>query len=85
MEGKELNKVWLATLLFCIFLGIFGAHRFYVGKTQTAVAMLLITLLTGWLFGLGFFITGIWAVIDLIMIATAQFTDGNGKVITWTV
>ena len=85
MEGKELNKVWLATLLFCIFLGIFGAHRFYVGKTQTAVAMLLITLLTGWLSGLGFFITGIWAVIDLIMIATAQFTDGNGKVITWTV
>ena len=85
MEGKELNKVWLATLLFCIFLGIFGAHRFYVGKTQTAVAMLLITLLTGWLFGLGFFITGIWAVIDLIIIATAQFTDGNGKVITWTV
>ena len=85
MEGKELNKVWLATLLFCIFLGIFGAHRFYVGKTQTAVTMLLITLLTGWLFGLGFFITGIWAVIDLIMISTAQFTDVNGKVITWTV
>lgn len=85
MEGKELNKVWLATLLFCIFLGIFGAHRFYVGKTQTAFTMLLITLLTGWLFGLGFFITGIWAVIDLIMIATAQFTDVNGKVITWTV
>ncbi len=85
MEGKELNKVWLATLLFCIFLGIFGAHRFYVGKTQTAVAMLLITLLTGWIFGLGFYITGIWAVIDLIMIATAQFTDGNGKILTWTV
>ncbi len=85
MEGKELNKVWLAALLFCIFLGVFGAHRFYVGKTQTAVAMLLITLLTGWIFGLGFYITGIWAVIDLIMIATAQFTDGNGKILTWTV
>ena len=85
MEGKELNKVWLAALLFCIFLGVFGAHRFYVGKTQTAVAMLLITLLTGWIFGLGFYITAIWSVIDLIMIATAQFTDGNGKVLTWTV
>ena len=85
MEGKELNKDWLAALLFCIFLGVFGAHRFYVGKTQTAVAMLLITLLTGWFFGLGFYITVIWSVIDLIMIATAQFTDGNGKVLTWTV
>ena len=47
--------------------------------------MLLITLLTGWIFGLGFYITGIWAVIDLIMIATAQFTDGNGKILAWTV
>ena len=85
MEGKELNKDWLAALLFCIFLGVFGAHRFYVGKTQTAVAMLLITLLTGWFFGLGFYITVIWSVIDLIMIATAQFTDGNGKILAWTV
>ena len=47
--------------------------------------MLLITLLTGWIFGLGFYITAIWSVIDLIMIATAQFTDGNGKILTWTV
>lgn len=84
MDGKELNKTWLAALLFCIFLGVFGAHRFYVGKTQTAVAMLLISLLAGWIFGLGFYITGIWAIIDLIMIATAQFTDANGKVLTWT-
>ncbi len=85
MEGKELNKIWLATLLFCLLLGVFGAHRFYVGKTQTAVAMLLITIFAGWLFGLGVFISGIWALIDLIMIATAQFTDVNGKIINWTV
>mgnify|MGYP003318674828 CR=1 FL=1 len=57
MEGKEFNKTWLAALLFCLLLGAFGAHRFYVGKVQTAVAMLLITLLTGWIFGLGFFIS----------------------------
>ena len=37
------------------------------------------------MFGLGFFITGVWSLIDLIMIATAQFTDANGKIITWTV
>lgn len=32
MEGKEFNKTWLVTLLFCLLLGAFGAHRFYVGK-----------------------------------------------------
>ncbi len=85
MEGKEFNKTWLATLLFCLLLGAFGAHRFYVGKVQTAVAMLLITLLTGWIFGLGFFISGTWALVDLIMIVSAQFTKANGEVINWTI
>ena len=27
------DKDWLATFLLCWFLGVFGAHRFYVGKT----------------------------------------------------
>ena len=82
MEEKELNKKWLAALLFCLLLGVFGAHRFYIGKTKTAVAMLLITLLT---FGLGVFATSIWALVDLIFIATGQFTDSDGNIITWTI
>jgi hypothetical protein len=45
--------------------------------------MLLITVLTGWIFGLGFYITGIWSLIDLIMIACEKFTDADGKLITW--
>ncbi|MBP3846760.1 TM2 domain-containing protein, partial [bacterium] len=73
MEEKKFNTEWLATFLFCFFLGIFGAHRFYTGKTGSAVAMLLITILLGWI-GIGVAITGIWALVDLILIACAKFT-----------
>jgi TM2 domain-containing membrane protein YozV len=55
-------------LILCFFLGVFGAHRFYVGKIGTGIA----TLLT-----LGVF--GIWPLIDLLMILMGKFTDAHGK------
>ena len=75
------NNTWLITLLLCIFLGCLGIHRFYVGKTGSGIAMLLITILIGWL-GIGFIITGIWAFVDFIMILTSNFTNSNGEKIS---
>jgi len=65
------EKEWLPTLLLCLFAGGLGIHRFYAGKTGTGILMLLT--------GGG---CGIWALIDLIMIVTGNFTDINGNVIT---
>ena len=65
METSE--KGFIPTLLLCLLLGGFGAHRFYVGKPLTAILMILT---------LGGF--GIWALIDLIVIATGGFKDSNG-------
>ena len=69
MENKS-EKDWLVTLLLCLFLGGFGAHRFYVGKIGTGILQLLTC---------GF--CGIWAIVDLIMIITGKFTDSEGKTI----
>lgn len=81
MENKSLNTTWLIALLLGLFLGCFGAHRFYVGKTQTGIIMVLITILTGWIGGIGVMITGIWSLIDVIMLIMNKFTDGKGNII----
>jgi len=63
-EGKD----WLTTLLLNIFLGGFGAHRFYSGDTGIGVAQLLT-----------FGGCGIWWVIDLVIILTGDYRDGDGN------
>lgn len=66
--SKE-NK-WLITLLLCWFLGVFGAHRFYLGHTGTGILMLLT-----------FGFCGIWTLIDFIVIAVGNFRDAEGNII----
>jgi TM2 domain-containing membrane protein YozV len=64
------DKDFWATLLLCIFVGVLGIHRFYVGKIGTG----LIWLFTGGVFGIG------W-IVDLILIIIGSFTDKQGNVI----
>ena len=57
-----------ASYLLWFFLGWFGAHRFYLGQTGTAVAQLLLGLL-GWIpLFIGWAILSIWWIIDAFLI-----------------
>jgi len=58
---------WIIALLLCIFFGIIGAHRFYLGYTGIGIIQLLT-------FGL----LGIWTLIDFIRILTGSLKPKDG-------
>ncbi|MFC0266325.1 TM2 domain-containing protein [Alloscardovia macacae] len=73
MQGQPLivgnkNKVLAAVLAF--FLGGFGVHNFYLGRTGRGIAQLLMCTI-GWLLIIPPFIAGIWAFVEFILILVA--------------
>jgi TM2 domain-containing membrane protein YozV len=79
-------KSRLATVLLAFFLGEFGAHRFYIGKTGTAVVMLVLTIIgyaTIWLI-IGFIplaVVWAWNLIDFIIAVVGKMKDKDGLLI----
>ncbi len=69
-DSRFSSKNGLVVLLLCFFLGAFGIHRFYIGRTLTAVLMLVT------LGGLG-----IWVLVDLILLVTDGLYDEEGKIV----
>ncbi len=68
------DKRILPAMLLCLFFGVFGVHRFYVGKIGTGLLQLVT------LGGLG-----IWTLIDFILIISGVSTDKEGNKLTlWT-
>lgn len=70
MKNKESKKSRLVALLLAWFLGIFGAHYFYVGRNKKGIIMIVLTVSI-----IGMFASSIWAFIDLIRIASGNFVD----------
>ena len=76
---KFSSKSRLTTFLLAFFLGGFGVHRFYVGKTGSGIAMLILTLSI-----FGTLITMVWALLDWILVLSGAFRDGDGyKIANW--
>ena len=74
------RKSRLVAALLCWLLGGFGAHRFYLGKTKSAIIQLVLTILI-----VTAIVSFVWVIIDLIKILVGSFTDVEGKpVFNWT-
>ncbi len=71
MPAEPGAKSKIVAALLCWFLGVFGVHRFYVGKWKTG---LLQVFTLGGLF--------LWAFIDFIMILTGSFKDKAGQALS---
>ncbi len=67
MEEQTSDKDWTTLLILSVLLGGLGVDRFYAGHIGLGVLKLLT--IGG---------CGIWALIDIIMVATGKFTDADG-------
>lgn len=64
----------LPALILCVVFGLFGTHRFYVGKVGTGILQMLT------LGGLGF-----WVIFDAILLVLGKFVDAEGAQLRdWT-
>ena len=67
-EASEKSKI--SALLLAVFLGYFGAHQFYAGKTTMGILYIF----TMGLWGIG------W-IVDIVRIASGSFKDADGLLI----
>lgn len=72
MQPMQSDKNWVAVLLLGLLgiFGIAGIDRFYTGSIILGVLKLIT-----------FGGLGIWTIIDVILVVTGSYKDGNGNVI----
>jgi hypothetical protein len=65
---KPKQRSWRVAFLLSLFLGFFGADRFYIGRTTSAILKLL-----------SFGGVGVWWLSDFILIASDWRRDADGQ------
>jgi len=68
IPDKGGNRSQFAAMIFCIFMGFWGFHRFYLGYTWQGIVQLLT-----------FGGCGIWVIIDLVRIISGDLGPKKGR------
>ena len=69
-EKKSTTVSWLLLL----FLGGFGAHRFYLGHIGLGIAMIIVWLIS---IPLAFVPIAIWLIVDIVLLTSAIKEENN--------
>ena len=93
MDKTEIsNEKKLTLFLLCWIFGLFGVHRFYLGKYLSGGLYLLALVLAGVLSltkievlpPIPLLLLFLWWIIDFMLIIMGKFTDKEGKpIIDW--
>lgn len=84
MQVYYSNKNKVVALLLAFLVGGAGIHRFYLGRKQSGLIMLGLTIVGSltMAFGLGEIISVVvtcWVIYDLFGICTGRLTDAQGR------
>jgi TM2 domain-containing membrane protein YozV len=80
IQSEVSEKAILPAFLLSFLGGLLGLHRFYVGKVGTGILMALLSITI-----VGMVVSGLWNLIDLVMIVSGKFTDSSGRTVrNWT-
>lgn len=84
MQVYYSNKSKLIALLLVLFLGGLGLHRIYIGRRNSGLIMLGLSILGSitTAFGVGeavLFLVSVWCFVDLIALCIGKLTDAQGR------
>ena len=84
MQVYYSNKSKLVALLLAFFLGGAGIHRFYLGRKQSGLIMLGLTIIGAladgsWLGGALSVVVTCWVIVDLVALCIGKLTDAYGR------
>jgi TM2 domain-containing membrane protein YozV len=73
-------KSKLAAALLAFFLGAFGIHNFYLGRTGLGLTQLLLATVGGvFTCGMTTLAVGVWAFVEFILILCGNIRDSHGR------
>ena len=71
----------IVVLIVAIFIGTLGIHNFMMGETKKGVFKLVMSLVGGWLCGLGVAVSLVFTIIDIVKIASGTYVVDPNKLV----